>query len=133
VAVGGASLLDGVLEGAGNVLLSDDLGELLRTVFSGEDGVGHEPEVDYTGKLFHHRGKRGTSPDRLSLYQATFLRAGLRRNSARDRLVRQNCAESAASSNVAAVPGESYATETFEANCGRDPRDSMQRPDRVWR
>ena len=41
VAVGGASLLDGVLEGAGDVLLSDDLGEFLRTVFAGQDGVTH--------------------------------------------------------------------------------------------
>ena len=42
--MGGASLLDGVLEGAGDVLLSDDLGELLRTVFAGQDGVRHEGE-----------------------------------------------------------------------------------------
>src|SRR5271166_1349850 len=41
VAVGGASLLDGVLQGAGNVLLSDDLGEFLRTIFAGQDGVTH--------------------------------------------------------------------------------------------
>ncbi len=41
VAVGGASLLDGVLQGAGDVLLSDDLGEFLRTVFAGQDGVTH--------------------------------------------------------------------------------------------
>ena len=39
VAVGGASLLDGVLEGAGDVFLSDDFGEFLRTVFAGQDGV----------------------------------------------------------------------------------------------
>src|SRR5579863_2909951 len=44
VPVGGASLLDGVLEGAGDVLLSDDLGELLRTVFASQNGVTHEGE-----------------------------------------------------------------------------------------
>ena len=42
VAMGGASLLDSVLEGAGDVLLSDDLGKFLRTVFAGQDGVAHE-------------------------------------------------------------------------------------------
>ena len=41
VAVGGASLLDRVLEGTGDVLLSDDLGELLRTIFAGQDRVTH--------------------------------------------------------------------------------------------
>ena len=41
VAMGGTSLLDGVLEGTGDVLLSDDLGELLRTVFAGQDRVTH--------------------------------------------------------------------------------------------
>ena len=41
VAVGGASLLDGVLQGAGDVFLSDDLGEFLRTVFAGQDRVTH--------------------------------------------------------------------------------------------
>ena len=42
VAMGGASLLDSVLEGTGDVLLSDDLGELLRTVFAGQNGIRHE-------------------------------------------------------------------------------------------
>jgi hypothetical protein len=56
VAVGGASLLDRVLEGAGDVFLSDDLGELLRTVFAGEDGVGHAAKfrlyvMNFAGKL----------------------------------------------------------------------------------
>jgi hypothetical protein len=41
VAVCGASLGDGILQGAGDVLLSDDLGELLRTIFARQDGVGH--------------------------------------------------------------------------------------------
>src|SRR5580658_476383 len=41
VAVGGAALFDGILQGPGNVLLSDDLGEFLRTVFAGQDGVTH--------------------------------------------------------------------------------------------
>ena len=35
VAVSGSSLLDGILERPGDVLLSDDLRELLRTVFAG--------------------------------------------------------------------------------------------------
>src|SRR5579864_5405964 len=41
VAMGGTSLFDGVLQRTGNVLLSDDLGEPLRTVFAGQDGVTH--------------------------------------------------------------------------------------------
>src|SRR6185437_359521 len=41
IAVGDSSLLDGVLERAGNVLLPDDFRELLRTVFSGENLVAH--------------------------------------------------------------------------------------------
>src|SRR5207302_7890853 len=45
VAVSGSSLLDGILERPGDVLLSDDLRELLRTVFAGEDGVTHEGEA----------------------------------------------------------------------------------------
>ena len=44
VAMGGASLLDRVLQGPGDVLLADDLGELLWTVFAGQDSVGHERE-----------------------------------------------------------------------------------------
>ena len=45
VAVGGPALLDGVLEGAGNVFLSDDFGELLRTVFARQNLIAHEREV----------------------------------------------------------------------------------------
>ena len=41
IAVCDTSLLDGVLEGAGDVLLPDDFGKLLRTVFSGENLVAH--------------------------------------------------------------------------------------------
>jgi hypothetical protein len=33
------------LQGAGNVLLSDDLGELLRTVFARQDGIAHGGEA----------------------------------------------------------------------------------------
>ena len=44
VAVSGASLLNGVLQGTGDVLLSDHLGKLLRTVFAGQDGITHEGE-----------------------------------------------------------------------------------------
>ncbi len=42
VAVGGASLLDGVFQGAGDVVLPDDFGEFLRAVFAGQDLVAHE-------------------------------------------------------------------------------------------
>src|ERR1700719_3287189 len=41
VPVRAASLFDGVLQRAGHVLLPDDLGELLRTVFAGQDGITH--------------------------------------------------------------------------------------------
>src|ERR1700758_3167055 len=41
VAVGGASLLNGILKRAGDVFLADDLGKFLRTVFSGQDSVTH--------------------------------------------------------------------------------------------
>ena len=41
VAVGRAALFDGVLQSAGDVLLADHLGEFLRTVFAGQDGVTH--------------------------------------------------------------------------------------------
>src|ERR1700746_1728749 len=44
IAVRGAPLFQRVLQGAGDVLLSDHLGELLRTVFARQDGVAHEPE-----------------------------------------------------------------------------------------
>ena len=45
VPVSAASLGDGVLESTGDVLLSDDLGELLRTVLTRQDGVAHESEM----------------------------------------------------------------------------------------
>ena len=45
VAVRGAPLFQGILQGAGDVLLSDDLGELLRTVFACQDGVTHAEEL----------------------------------------------------------------------------------------
>jgi len=44
VAVRGSSLFKGVLQGACDVLLPDHLGELLRTVFTRQDGIAHEPE-----------------------------------------------------------------------------------------
>ena len=44
VAMGRASLLDSVLQRTGHVLLSDDLGEFLGTVFARQDGVTHEGE-----------------------------------------------------------------------------------------
>ena len=41
VAVRNALLLDGVLQRAGDVLLANDFGEFLRTVFAGQDLVAH--------------------------------------------------------------------------------------------
>ena len=45
VAVGGAALLDGILQGAGYVFLPDDFGEFLGTVFAGEDLIAHVEEI----------------------------------------------------------------------------------------
>jgi hypothetical protein len=44
VAMGGAPLFQGVLQGAGDMLLPDHFGELLRPIFTRQDGVAHEPE-----------------------------------------------------------------------------------------
>ena len=44
IAVCRSSLLDRVLQRAGDVLLSDDFRELLRTVFASQDGITHEDE-----------------------------------------------------------------------------------------
>src|SRR5712691_1479278 len=44
VAMGGPPLFQGVLQGARDVLLSDHLGEFLRTIFTRQDGVAHEWE-----------------------------------------------------------------------------------------
>ena len=44
VAVSGARLFEGILQRAGDVLLSDHLGEFLRTIFARQDGVAHEQE-----------------------------------------------------------------------------------------
>ncbi len=49
VAMSRSALFDGVLQSAGNVLLADDVGELLRPVFTCQDGVAHgERNPDYT-------------------------------------------------------------------------------------
>jgi hypothetical protein len=45
VAMGGASLLDSVLQGASDVVLSNDFGEFLRTIFSGENLIAHEQKL----------------------------------------------------------------------------------------
>src|SRR5258708_2161160 len=45
VAVRRASLLDRIFQRAGDVLLSDHLGESLRTIFAGEDLIAHEKAV----------------------------------------------------------------------------------------
>ncbi len=55
VPVGSASLFESVLQGAGNVLLSDNLGEFLRTIFARQDGIAHEPE----NMIIRDRGSRG--------------------------------------------------------------------------
>jgi len=44
VTVRSSPLFESVLQGAGDVLLSNDLGELLRTVFSRQNGVTHGTE-----------------------------------------------------------------------------------------
>jgi hypothetical protein len=56
------------LQGAGDVLLADDLGEFLGTVFAGQDGITHAEEtiirevrggmVEAKGKSFYRRGRR---------------------------------------------------------------------------
>jgi hypothetical protein len=63
VAMGGAPLLDRVLQGPGDVLLADDLGEPLWTVFAGQDSVGHEREsliIRDAGNQSPH-GHKGTA------------------------------------------------------------------------
>jgi hypothetical protein len=57
VSVGGSPLFEGVLERAGNVLLPDDLGELLWTVFARQDGVAHESE----NTIIRDRGLAGAA------------------------------------------------------------------------
>jgi hypothetical protein len=44
VAMSRSPLRDGILQRPGNVLLSNHLGEFLRAVFAGQDGVTHELE-----------------------------------------------------------------------------------------
>ena len=41
VAVRDALLRDGILQGAGDVFLADDVGKFLRPVFAGQDLVAH--------------------------------------------------------------------------------------------
>ena len=41
VSVGGSALLDGILERAGNVLLTDNFREFLRTVFACQNLIAH--------------------------------------------------------------------------------------------
>src|ERR1700724_769368 len=45
VSVRRPALLDGVLQSSSNVLLADDVGELLRPVFTCQDGVAHGDET----------------------------------------------------------------------------------------
>ena len=49
VAVRDAPLLDGVLQGAGDMLLPDHVGEFLRTIFARQNGVGHEAKTRLYG------------------------------------------------------------------------------------
>jgi hypothetical protein len=44
VSVGSTALFESILQSAGDVLLSDDLGEFLRPVFARQDGIAHEME-----------------------------------------------------------------------------------------
>jgi hypothetical protein len=55
ISVSRASLLDGVLQGLGNVLLSYDFGELLRTVFARQNLIAHGMEA----KLYVMANARG--------------------------------------------------------------------------
>jgi hypothetical protein len=45
VPVGRPSLLDPILQRASHMLLSDDFGEFLGTVFARENGITHEPKT----------------------------------------------------------------------------------------
>jgi ABC-type ATPase with predicted acetyltransferase domain len=45
VAVSGSPLFKSILERAGDVVLADDLGELLRTVFTGQYLITHDEDV----------------------------------------------------------------------------------------
>ena len=63
VAVRCSSLLDRILERAGDVLLSDDLGELLRTVFTGQDGITHESEESIIRDAAELPGRGKTHPE----------------------------------------------------------------------
>ena len=85
VPVGSSSLFDGILQRTGHVLLSDDLGEILRAIFAGQDGVTHEVEDkiirDVTARITEQKSEKSTtdsSEDR-----------GLRMAARRDRLVRR--------------------------------------------
>ena len=49
VPVRNALLLDGILERAGNVFLPDDIGELLWTIFAGENLVAHRQKLRLYG------------------------------------------------------------------------------------
>jgi hypothetical protein len=49
IPVRSSRLFDGVLQGAGNMLLPDNFGELLRTIFARQNGVGHEAKTRLYG------------------------------------------------------------------------------------
>ena len=66
VAVGGATLFDGVLQSAGDVLLSDHLGEFLWTVFAGQDGVAHGQKSRLYGNGGGDAGERNTAKYAIS-------------------------------------------------------------------
>ena len=70
VTMRGASLFERVLQGSGDVLLSDDLGEFLRTIFACQDGVAHEQE----GRLYVIEGKI----DLMVLNRAAYVMALLK-------------------------------------------------------
>src|SRR6266853_3417569 len=63
VAVSGSALLDGVLQSTGNVLLADDVGELLRPVFTCQDGIAHGDEtLIIRDRLGRPQGSPGAKP-----------------------------------------------------------------------
>jgi hypothetical protein len=63
VAVGSAALLNGILQGTGNVLLSDDLREFLRTIFASQNRVTHEGEVSIIRESLGSGTETGTRPN----------------------------------------------------------------------
>src|SRR4029077_17523107 len=58
-----SSLLNRILQRAGNVFLPDDFGEFLRTVFAGQDLIAHGEEII---RLYVMRGARRSRPETVA-------------------------------------------------------------------